>query len=63
MLRRLRNTILWVLAIAPALAALLGFADQSSFTRAVHRWYGKAPRAVRRAIANSGKAPGTKKRS
>ena len=41
----------------------LGFADQSSFTRAVQRWYGQSPKAVRLAMADSGKAPGTKKRS
>ncbi len=32
------------------LAHLLGFADQSSFTRAVHRWYGQSPKALRLAV-------------
>jgi AraC-like DNA-binding protein len=35
----------------------LGFTDQSSFTRAVHRWYGRSPKSVRLAMADSGKAP------
>ena len=29
------------------IAHLLGFADQSSFTRAVHRWHGQSPKALR----------------
>ncbi len=32
------------------IAALLGFADQSSFTRAVNRWHGQAPKSRRLAL-------------
>lgn len=39
------------------IAALLGFADQSCFTRAVQRWYGRSPKAVRLALAGSGLTP------
>lgn len=35
----------------------LGFTDQSSFTRAVHRWHGQSPKSLRLALAESSFIP------